>query len=176
MQRLWPTYHSSSKTEEQHHLWWCNRQTAPLFLGVCVCVWFLGQYLWTNTALAPIVVCMFFSVDSIMLVEEGFKMVSVDASDKMLKYALKSRWERRKEPAFDQWGTMSFIFQHFVSLFRTTSWCFCSSGLQSLMRPTGWHYQRTSRSQGKALMLLSASATRLPIYQTLKVEFLAFII
>uniref|UniRef100_G3NQB3 Glycine N-methyltransferase n=1 Tax=Gasterosteus aculeatus TaxID=69293 RepID=G3NQB3_GASAC len=42
-------------------------------------------------------------VDSIMLVEEGFKMVSVDASDKMLKYALKSRWERRKEPAFDQW-------------------------------------------------------------------------
>lgn len=44
-------------------------------------------------------------VDSIMLVEEGFDVVSVDASDKMLKYALKSRWERRKEPAFDQWGT-----------------------------------------------------------------------
>ncbi|KAJ8289188.1 hypothetical protein COCON_G00018470 [Conger conger] len=42
-------------------------------------------------------------VDSIMLVEEGFKMVSVDASDKMLKYALKARWNRRKEPAFDQW-------------------------------------------------------------------------
>uniref|UniRef100_A0A8C3G089 Glycine N-methyltransferase n=1 Tax=Cyclopterus lumpus TaxID=8103 RepID=A0A8C3G089_CYCLU len=42
-------------------------------------------------------------VDSIMLVEEGFNMVSVDASDKMLKYALKSRWERRKEAAFDQW-------------------------------------------------------------------------
>lgn len=40
-----------------------------------------------------------------MLVEEGFDVVSVDASDKMLKYALKSRWERRKEPAFDQWGT-----------------------------------------------------------------------
>lgn len=39
-----------------------------------------------------------------MLVEEGFDVVSVDASDKMLKYALKSRWERRKEPAFDQWG------------------------------------------------------------------------
>lgn len=30
-------------------------------------------------------------------------MVSVDASDKMLKYALKARWDRRKEPAFDQW-------------------------------------------------------------------------
>lgn len=39
-----------------------------------------------------------------MLVEEGFDVVSVDASDKMLKYALKSRWERRKEAAFDQWG------------------------------------------------------------------------
>lgn len=43
-----------------------------------------------------------------MLVEEGFNMVSVDASDKMLKYALKSRWERRKEPVFDQWGTAFF--------------------------------------------------------------------
>ncbi|KAL0969890.1 hypothetical protein UPYG_G00234040 [Umbra pygmaea] len=42
-------------------------------------------------------------VDSIMLVEEGFKMTSVDASDKMLKYALKERWERRKESVFDQW-------------------------------------------------------------------------
>ncbi|XP_071378529.1 glycine N-methyltransferase isoform X2 [Centroberyx affinis] len=42
-------------------------------------------------------------IDSIMLVEEGFNMVSVDASDKMLKYALKARWERRKEAAFDQW-------------------------------------------------------------------------
>ncbi|XP_061842901.1 glycine N-methyltransferase [Nerophis lumbriciformis] len=42
-------------------------------------------------------------VDSIMLVEEGFNVMSVDASDKMLKYALKTRWERRKEQAFDQW-------------------------------------------------------------------------
>ncbi|KAG5327268.1 GNMT methyltransferase, partial [Pseudoatta argentina] len=42
-------------------------------------------------------------VDSIMLLEEGFEVVSVDASDKMLKYALKSRWDRRKEPAFDNW-------------------------------------------------------------------------
>lgn len=39
-----------------------------------------------------------------MLVEESFNMVSVDASDKMLKYALKARWERRKERAFDEWG------------------------------------------------------------------------
>lgn len=43
-------------------------------------------------------------VDSVMLLEEGFEVVSVDASDKMLKYALKARWERRKERAFDNWG------------------------------------------------------------------------
>ncbi|KAJ8956184.1 hypothetical protein NQ318_020736 [Aromia moschata] len=42
-------------------------------------------------------------IDSILLLEEGFEVVSVDASDKMLKYALKSRWNRRKEPAFDNW-------------------------------------------------------------------------
>jgi len=42
-------------------------------------------------------------IDSIMLVEEGFEMVSIDASDKMLKYALKVRWDRRKQPAFDKW-------------------------------------------------------------------------
>ncbi|XP_015587723.1 glycine N-methyltransferase [Cephus cinctus] len=42
-------------------------------------------------------------IDSVMLLEEGFEVVSVDASDKMLKYALKSRWERRKEPAYDNW-------------------------------------------------------------------------
>uniref|UniRef100_A0A8C0IQG1 Glycine N-methyltransferase n=1 Tax=Chelonoidis abingdonii TaxID=106734 RepID=A0A8C0IQG1_CHEAB len=42
-------------------------------------------------------------VDSIMLVEDGFSVTSVDASDKMLKYALKERWNRRKEEAFDKW-------------------------------------------------------------------------
>ncbi|XP_005996721.1 glycine N-methyltransferase [Latimeria chalumnae] len=42
-------------------------------------------------------------VDSIMMLEEGFSVVSVDASDKMLKYALKERWDRRKEEAFDKW-------------------------------------------------------------------------
>lgn len=51
-----------------------------------------------------------------MLLEEGFKMVSVDASDKMLKYALKSRWERRKEAAFDQWGTAFFFLQTLYKL------------------------------------------------------------
>ncbi|XP_020712311.2 glycine N-methyltransferase [Athalia rosae] len=42
-------------------------------------------------------------IDSVMLLEEGFEVVSVDASDKMLKHALKARWERRKEAAFDNW-------------------------------------------------------------------------
>ncbi|XP_065062469.1 glycine N-methyltransferase-like [Rhopilema esculentum] len=42
-------------------------------------------------------------VDSILMVEEGFRVTSVDASDKMLKYALKVRWARRKEPDFDNW-------------------------------------------------------------------------
>ncbi len=43
-------------------------------------------------------------VDSILLLEEGFKVTSVDASDKMLKQAHKTRWDRRKEEAFDNWG------------------------------------------------------------------------
>ncbi|KAJ8678558.1 hypothetical protein QAD02_014345 [Eretmocerus hayati] len=42
-------------------------------------------------------------VDSVMLLEEGFQVVSIDASDKMLKYALKTRWQRRKEKPFDDW-------------------------------------------------------------------------
>eukprot|EP00794_Sanderia_malayensis_P020529 gene20529-22548_t len=42
-------------------------------------------------------------VDSILLLEEGYQVTSVDASDKMLKHALKTRWARRKEPAFDNW-------------------------------------------------------------------------
>jgi len=42
-------------------------------------------------------------VDSIMLLEEGFTVTSVDASDKMLKQAHKTRWNRRKEEKFDEW-------------------------------------------------------------------------
>lgn len=42
-------------------------------------------------------------VDSVMLLEEGFSVTSSDASDKMLKAAHKTRWERRREPAFDSW-------------------------------------------------------------------------
>lgn len=39
-----------------------------------------------------------------MLLEEGFEVVSIDASDKMLKYALKERWNRRREESFDKWS------------------------------------------------------------------------
>jgi len=47
-------------------------------------------------------------VDSIMLVEEmgsnpAFNLTSCDFSDKMLKDALKTRWERRREKAFFDW-------------------------------------------------------------------------
>ena len=42
-----------------------------------------------------------------MLVEEGFNVVSTDGSDKMLKYALKERWLRRKESNFEKWGMLS---------------------------------------------------------------------
>lgn len=42
-------------------------------------------------------------VDSIMLLEEGFRVTSSDASDKMLKVAYKTRWERRKETMFEDW-------------------------------------------------------------------------
>lgn len=48
-------------------------------------------------------------VDSMMLLEEGFEVVSIDASDKMLKHALKDRWLRRKEPAFDKWGNLIIL-------------------------------------------------------------------
>ncbi|CAB3222695.1 unnamed protein product [Arctia plantaginis] len=42
-------------------------------------------------------------IDSMMLIDEGFKMVSIDASDKMLKHALKARWDKRKESNYDEW-------------------------------------------------------------------------
>ncbi|XP_050681762.1 glycine N-methyltransferase [Leptidea sinapis] len=42
-------------------------------------------------------------IDSMMLLDEGFQVVSVDASDKMLKHALKARWEKRKDPRYDEW-------------------------------------------------------------------------
>lgn len=56
------------------------------------------------------------SVDSLMLLEEGFEVVSVDASDKMLKYALKERWNHRTEPAFNNWGKPDGIICFAVSV------------------------------------------------------------
>lgn len=47
---------------------------------------------------------LFNRVDSIMLLDCGFEVVSADASDKMLKTALQVRWDRRKEPIYDRWG------------------------------------------------------------------------
>lgn len=42
-------------------------------------------------------------LDSVMLLKHGFKLQSYDASDKMLKFALQERWERRNEPGFADW-------------------------------------------------------------------------
>ena len=55
-----------------------------------------------------------------MLLEEGFEVTSIDASDKMLKYALKKRWERRKEDAFDKWGIFSReLWEKIMNLFHS---------------------------------------------------------
>lgn len=48
-----------------------------------------------------------------LLVEEGFDVVSIDASDKMLKYALRERWAHRKEPGFDTWSKIYFVLYFF---------------------------------------------------------------
>lgn len=69
-----------------------------------------------------------------MLLEEGFQVTSIDASDKMLKYALKKRWERRKEEAFDNWGKR--IASLFLALYFLTSFpLFCI--LQLWKKPIG---------------------------------------
>lgn len=44
-----------------------------------------------------------------MLLEEGFEVVSVDGSDHMLQHAFNTRWERRKEAAFDNWSKLTTI-------------------------------------------------------------------
>ena len=41
-----------------------------------------------------------------MLLEEGFEVQSADISDKMLKQAYQTRWNRRKEEIFDRWGNI----------------------------------------------------------------------
>jgi len=42
-------------------------------------------------------------VDSILLLDAGYDVNSLDASDKMLKYALKTRWARRHEKNIENW-------------------------------------------------------------------------
>lgn len=84
-----------------------NNQTnksAPSMICVRDCPRARFSELESTGECESLMVLMFSSVDSIWLVENGFNVMSFDASDKMLKYALKTRWERRKEPAFDAWG------------------------------------------------------------------------
>ena len=50
-----------------------------------------------------------------MLLEEGFTVTSVDASDKMLKQAYKTRWNRRKEDKFDEWGNHFYNHNYIVN-------------------------------------------------------------
>jgi len=64
---------------------------------------FLGKILHDHGCRSILDVACGTGVDSIMLLEHGFQITSVDASDRMLKYALKERWNRRNEPAFDKW-------------------------------------------------------------------------
>lgn len=72
-----------------------------------------------------------YRVDSVTLVEEGFDVVSVDASDKMLKYALRERWNRRKEPGFDRWS------KWFSNRFTSTQITFIRIFVQLLMKRIG---------------------------------------
>ena len=51
-----------------------------------------------------------------MLLAECFNVVSTDASDKMLKYALKERWRRRKEEGFDKWGNYKECTRHVIDI------------------------------------------------------------
>jgi len=49
-------------------------------------------------------------------------VTSTDASDKMLKYAMKERWNRRIQPAFDNWGKPNILcalFSEFVTAVRS---------------------------------------------------------
>jgi len=64
---------------------------------------FLVDLLHKNNCKRVLDVACGTGVDSMLLLDEGFEVVSVDASDKMLKYALKERWNRRRQPAYDNW-------------------------------------------------------------------------
>ena len=54
--------------------------------------------------LRPLILSLDYRVDSIMLLEEGFQVTSIDFSCGMLHLAQEIRWKRRNEAAFDSWG------------------------------------------------------------------------
>ncbi|XP_037072019.1 glycine N-methyltransferase-like [Pollicipes pollicipes] len=64
---------------------------------------FLKRELTTHDCHSVLDVACGTGVDSVMLIEEGYQMTSCDFSDKMLKTAWQTRWNRRKEAAFDSW-------------------------------------------------------------------------
>lgn len=73
-----------------------------------ILVRYILQNIFLHNFLTPtLLFCL--RVDSIMLLENNFKVTSTDASDKMLKQAWKIRWQRRKEEAFDNWGKFSSV-------------------------------------------------------------------
>jgi len=53
-------------------------------------------------------------IDSVMLLESGFTVSSADASDKMLKSAYKTRWDRRKEDIMDKWVIYEANWLHLI--------------------------------------------------------------
>jgi len=64
---------------------------------------FLGSELTQHDCSSVLDVACGTGVDSVMLIEEGYQVTSCDFSDKMLKAAWQTRWNRRKEAAFDNW-------------------------------------------------------------------------
>lgn len=97
-----------------------NMRSFSVHIG-CSLMW-LENVLWFSFN-QKIVFFSLCRIDSAMLVEEGFEVVSVDASDKMLKYALRERWNRRREHGFDNWGTVLFrvcFAKHITNRFMST--------------------------------------------------------
>jgi len=83
--KVWEAYIGSSQTRTDQYRKW------------------ISDLLRSNNCRHILDVACGHGVDSIMLLEEGFDVTSTDASDKMLKYALRQRWARRKQPQFDKW-------------------------------------------------------------------------
>ena len=65
------------------------------------------------------IICCQHRLDSVLLIEEGFNVMSVDASEQMLKYAFSEKWKRREESAFDHWSKIFFGFVQIMKLSST---------------------------------------------------------